>query len=141
MTVTNHIHLDLTTVGHDADGAPLHRWGIVGREPAISIQATVHRAATGATHVARIRDSNLDVVQHKDWAYQMRVTQTQLDYLISMLGEPCELVDNVHVADNISHTPYVQDVAFTEISQIEPLGSLMYKYNVTIQLVDLEDPA
>jgi len=141
MTVIGHIHLDLSTVGHDADQAPLHRWGVVAREPAISIQATVHRSAMGATYVARIRDSNTDVVQHKDWSYQVRVTQSELEYLITMLGEQCELVDNVHVADGSDHTAYIQDVVLTEISSIEPLGALMFKYNVVIQLVDEEQPA
>jgi len=139
MAVINHIHLDLPTVGHDADDGPLHRWGVVNRQPQITIQAQVHRSASGHTYVSRVLDSG-DVMQHNDWVFQLRMTLSELEYLRTMNGMVCEFIDNVHVADGTDHLSSIQSVTLLEIQSVENLGPMMTNLNVTIQLIDMTNP-
>ena len=141
MPFIGHIHLDETGLAHDADDGPTYRWGVVSRVEEPIIQATIHRSPSGHTYFAKAVDSNLDQVQHTDWTYQVRVTQSELNYLKSLIGKECELIDNVHVADGTDHLAYIQNVAVSEVTSIENIGQYPQKYNATVKLVDLESPA
>lgn len=141
MSVQDHIHLDLPDVPRDIDDAPLHRFSVVRRQPQISVQANVHRSSNGYTYVSRVTDSSGGVVQHRDWSIQLRVTQTELDYLVSMLGRPAEFVDLIHPNDESDHLSDIQDVVVFKISDPENLDPMLRKFNVTVQLVDKANPA
>ena len=141
MTMQNHIHLDAYGLSYDADNAPAHKWGATVRQKAPVIQAVVHRSANAYTYFSKVTDSAGDPVVHNDWSYVLRCTPSELTYLMTLLGKRCELVDHDHVADGTSHTAYIQDVALGNITNIENIGPLATKYNVTIELVDLENPA
>lgn len=139
-TVQDHIHLDRPTQPHDADGAPAYRWKAQQRATIPSVQVAVARSFNGHTYMSRVVNAEGDPVIHTDWRYQLRVTVIQYDYLKSLLGMELEFVDHRHVDDGEDHTDYIKMVGLREVSDIKNLDPLLRKFDVTIELVDLEDP-
>lgn len=140
-TVQNHIHLDRPTQPHDADNAPAARWKVTKRAPIPSVQVNVSRSFTGHTYMARVVDSTGSPVFHKDWRLALRVTQLELDYLYELLGMELEFIDNRHVDDGEDHSDAIVSVGLKAVSEISNLDPLLRKYDVAIELVNLEAPA
>jgi len=141
MTVKCHIHLDDPLVPRDIDNAPAARWKATKRSDIPTAQIGVSRSHTGYTYVARVVNSNGLPVVHHDWRFMLRVTRAEYDYLCTLLGKVLEFIDNVHVDDGVDHSGYIKSVALKSISDINNLDPLLNKFDVAIELVDLEAPA
>jgi len=139
--VQAHIHLDALDVPHDSDGAPAARWRATKRSHIPSVQISVSRSVTGHTYVARVVNSGNTPVVHNDWRFALRVTRMEYDYLISLLGQALEFIDNVHPNVGTSASDYIQNVALRSVSEIENLDPRLNLFEVTIELISMENPS
>ena len=137
-----HIHLDRDApyVPRDTDNAPAARWRVTRRSRIPQAQVNVSRSHTGHTYMSRVVDGAGDPVVHNDWRYQLRVTQAELDYLVGLLGRELIFVDHRHPDDGTDATAYVKSVGLRVTSDIANLEPMLGKYDVSIELVDLEQP-
>ena len=142
MSVQNHIHLDLTTVPHDADGAPLKRWSVISfeQQPSQKIQMRVTRSLTGHTYVSIVTDSSDEPVVHHDYSLVLRCTLDDYYYMKAMLGKEAEFIKNDHPDTGSDHSGDIVSVFVSSVSGT-PLDNMLRYWNVNVSLADLTQPA
>lgn len=134
MALQNHCHIsdELEPTG---EKAPTYQWKVLDRIPIPTVYASVKRAYNGKVLFSRLTDGT-DPVVFTDFRLALKVTESELQVLIGLLGKRVYFCDNYHADDGDDHTNDVRLMAFGQMDNPKAINATIVYYTVDIMLTD-----
>jgi len=143
MTTQNHIHLS-NVLGLTPEFAPNEKWKVVwpSRVEVPQVYLNLRFTLAGKLRLNTVQKNGQNIVR-RDLRYRIKVNATQTktieerkELFYSWFGTRILLVDNIHCADGVDHTPFVQPYILMPSTSIEPLDSaMMVAYYIDVELI------
>lgn len=134
MSVQAHIHID-GSLGGAPENAPPDKYKALRRTQFYDAKIDVERGKTGKLFTDTFTSGG-DPIIFTNYDFTLRVTEAELQALVSLLHQDVYFVDNVHPDDGEDHTDYVRTMYFSTLKVMKHTSPALTYYIVAISLLD-----